>query len=55
MDEKTFWRTTLRKLMALLEVHIRIMPKYSVDGEETTTDEPTEATNADAIFSIMKW
>lgn len=45
---------TLRQLLALLDVHIRLLPKYG-DEEDESMDSPTDESNTAAIREMMKW
>jgi hypothetical protein len=49
MPEEKFWRTTPRKLQALLSAHIR------ANDPEQAEKKPSKGNNKDAVKSIMKW
>jgi hypothetical protein len=50
MPEESFWRTTPRKLHALLDAHIR-----ANDPEQAEKMKPNKGSNKESIKSFMNW
>jgi len=49
MPEPLFWRTTPRKLHALLDAHVR------ANSPEQAEKKPSKGSNKNAVKSIMAW